>query len=228
MTVIIAFFLSRAKDFKAFYFGASAPLLQAVFPKLTCHSAILRRLPLGEKILPEFLQSGPEKGFFIVDSTPFSLCKSIRVYSRRLFPEFAGWAHSATKCIFGFKLHIVVNERGKIIAFRLTNGKRHDVRETGALLRGLTGTEIGDKGHCPMPLRKRLAKSGMRFIAHACRNMGNGNTPEEKMLLRRRNLVERVIGKLKRHIGDCFSRFRARGAVQTTIASGILTLNPCL
>jgi hypothetical protein len=47
----------------------------------------------------------------------------------------------------------------------------------------------------------------------------------KKQLLRRRNLVERVIGKLKRHIGDSFSRFRAWGAaVQATITLGILTL----
>jgi hypothetical protein len=55
--------------------------------------------------------------------------------------------------------------------------------------------------------------------------MKNGNTPEEKQLLRRRILVERVIGKLKRHIGDSFSRFRAWGAVQATIILGMLTLN---
>jgi hypothetical protein len=35
--------------------------------------------------------------------------------------------------------------------------------------------------------------------------------------------VERVIGKLKRHM-DSFSRFRAWGAVQATITLGILTL----
>jgi hypothetical protein len=70
-------------------------------------------------------------------------------------------------------------------------------------------TAIGDKCYCSQQLKARLAKTGLRLIAHARKNMKNGNTPEEKQLLRRRNLVERVIGKLKRHIGDSFSRFRA-------------------
>jgi hypothetical protein len=49
--------------------------------------------------------------------------------------------------------------------------------------------------------------------------MEKGNTAEEKNLSRGGNLVERGIGKLKRHIGDSFSRFRAWGAAQATILS---------
>jgi hypothetical protein len=86
-------------------------------------------------------------------------------------------------------------------------------------------TAIGDKSQCSTSLRERLAKTGMRFIAHTRRNMKKGNTAEEKLLLLRKNLVERVIGKLKRHIGDCFSRFRAWRAAQATITLGILALN---
>jgi hypothetical protein len=120
---------------------------------------------------------------------------------------------------------LAINESGKIIAFRLTNGQRHDICEAENLLKGLSGTAIGDKGYCSSKIRERLAKSGMRLITTARRNMKSKNTEEEKRLLRRRNLVERVIGKLKRHIGDSFSRFRAWGAVQATIAIGIMTVN---
>jgi hypothetical protein len=97
--------------------------------------------------------------------------------------------------------------------------------EAENLLRGRMGTAIEDKGYCSQRLQTRLTKTGLRFIAHARKNMKSGNTPEEKQLFRRRNLVERVIAKLKRHIGDSFSRFRAWGAVQATITLGILTLN---
>jgi hypothetical protein len=124
-----------------------------------------------------------------------------------------------------FKLHIAIDEVGKIVAFRFANGLRHDVKEAENLLRGRIGTAIGDKDYCSQQLKTRLAKTGLRLIAHARKNMKNGNTPKEKQFLRRRNLVERVIAKLKRHIGDSFSRFRAWGAVQATITLGILTLN---
>jgi transposase len=192
---------------------------------MTCYSAFLRRLPLFGEILTEFLQTTTGMGFFIIDSTSFKLCESVRFYNCRLFPEFAGWAYSSTRRVFGFKLHIAIDEHGKIVAFRLTNGGRHDIKEAENLLRGRIGTAIGDKGYCSAQVKERLAQDGLRFVTHARRNMKNGNTEEEKGLLRRRNLVERVFGKLKRLIGDSFSRFRAWGAVQATIAIGILTLN---
>jgi hypothetical protein len=55
--------------------------------------------------------------------------------------------------------------------------------------------------------------------------MKNRNTEEGKGLLRKKNLVERVIGKLKRLVGENFSRFRVWEAVRATIAIGILMLN---
>jgi hypothetical protein len=101
---------------------------------------------------------------------------------------------------------------------------RHDVKEAENLLRGRKGTAIGDKGYCSQQLKTRLAKTALRLIAHARKNMKKGETRQKKIqLLCRRNLVERVISKLKRHIGE-FSRFRAWGAVQATITLGILTL----
>jgi hypothetical protein len=78
-------------------------------------------------------------------------------------------------------LHIAIDEDGKIVAFRFANGSRHDVKEVKNLLRGRMGTAIGDKGYCSQQLKARLAKTGLRLIAHARKNMKNG----EKQLLRR-------------------------------------------
>ncbi|MDR2677288.1 MAG: transposase, partial [Puniceicoccales bacterium] len=61
--------------------------------------------------------------------------ENVRFYNCRLFPEFAKWAYSSTRCVFGFKLHLAFDERGKIVAFRLTDGNRHDVKEAENLLR---------------------------------------------------------------------------------------------
>ncbi|MDR2677113.1 MAG: transposase [Puniceicoccales bacterium] len=151
--------------------------------------------------------------------------KKIRFYKCRIFPEFAKRVYSSTRCVFGFKLHLAFDERGKIVVFHLLDGSRHDVKEAENLLRGCIGTAIGDKGYCSSQVRERLERAGLRFVAPARTNMKNRNTEEEKGLLRKRNLVERVIGKLKRLIGDNFSRFRAWGAVLAIIAIGILMLN---
>jgi hypothetical protein len=57
---------------------------------------------------------------------------------------------------------------------------RHDVKEVENLLRGRMGTAIGDTGYCSQRLKTRLAKTALRLIAHARKNIKNGNTPEEK------------------------------------------------
>jgi hypothetical protein len=77
LTIFIAFFLSRRKDFKAFYFGLSGLVLREIFPKMTSYSALLRRLTRVGEILANFLQSGSGGGFFIIDSTSFKLCESL-------------------------------------------------------------------------------------------------------------------------------------------------------
>jgi hypothetical protein len=225
LTVFVAFLLSRRKDFKSFYHGLSGFVLREFFPKLVCYSSLLRRLQKIFPILNSFINSNAGNGFFIVDSTSFKLCESIRFKQMRLFRNFAGWAYSSTRCIYGFKLHIAIDEKGKIVAFRFTNGSRHDIKEAEELLKNRTGTAISDKGYCSQSLSNCFARKGLRFIVPSRRNAKKGNTQEEKELLRKRNLVERIIGKLKRHIGDSFSRFRAWGAVSATIAIGILTLN---
>lgn len=225
LTIFIRFLLSRRKDFKAFYCGLDGKLLKEIFPEMTCYSSFLKRLPLVGEILMEFLQTQTGMGFYILDSTSFKLCEDVRFYKCRLFPKHAGWAHSSTRCIFGFKLHLAIDGDGKIVAFRFTNGSTHDINEAENLLRGRMGTAIGDKGYCSQQLKTRLAERGLQFITPARRNMKNKNTLEEKQLLRRRNLVERVIGRLKWHVGDNFSRFRAWGAAQATIVIGILAVN---
>jgi IS5 family transposase len=192
---------------------------------MTSYSVLVRRLaPIGE-ILTKFLQTTAGRGFYIVDSTSFKLCENVRFYNCRLFPEFAKWAYSSTRCVFGFKLHLAIDERGKVIAFCLTDGSRHDIKEAENLLRGCIGTAIGDKGYRSSQVRERLEYAGLRFITPARTGMKNRNPEEEKGPFRKRNLVERVIGKLKRLVGDNFSRFRVWEAVRATIAIGILMLN---
>ncbi|MDR2677627.1 MAG: transposase [Puniceicoccales bacterium] len=88
------------------------------------------------------------------------------------------------------------------------------IREKGGI-----GTAIGDKGYRSSQVRERLERAGLRFITPARTGMKNRNTEEEKGPFRKRNLVERVVGKLKRLVGDNFLRFRARETVPLPLRS---------
>ena len=48
---------------------------------------------------------------------------------------------------FGLKLHLVTNERGELIAFKMTSGSSSDSKSAGSLLSALQGLAFGDKGY---------------------------------------------------------------------------------
>lgn len=225
-TIYALFQMSGTCDFMHFYEGLYGKYLKAFFPKMPSYSAFLRRVQicgsiLG-KILPELIES---EGFFIIDSTPFSVCGEARHRHSRLFRGNVAWAFTSTKKIFGFKLHAVIDESGNVVKFCITNGSVSDSTAAMPLLQSLSGTAIGDKGYVGKSLRAELEKHGLKFIARARRNMKMQNTAEEKKLLSQRHRIETFFGKLKRRIGESFARFRSWRAALAAINVAIITMN---
>jgi IS5 family transposase len=136
----------------------------------------------------------------------------------------AQWAHSSVSTTFGLKLHIVIDERQKIIGFTLKPGNLHDVTCAEELLHGHRGIVIGDKGYCSEPLAKRLSSRGLRLVARRKQNM-TPNSEEEKRLLKKRSIIETVIGKFKNFFGATLSRFRSPQAAFSAICAGVLAVN---
>ena len=61
---------------------------------------------------------------------------------------------------FGLKLHIVINDIGEIIAFKITQGNRSDVKTAEALLTDLQGLAFGDKGYIGKKIFDALLNKG--------------------------------------------------------------------
>jgi hypothetical protein len=100
----------------------------------------------------------------------------------------------------------------------------HDVSCAEEVPKNFRGTVIGDKGYCPTPLVNRLQIKGIQLIARHRRNM-KVNTPTEKKLLKKRSVVETVIGKFKNFFGTKLSRFRSPKAAFSAICAGVLAVN---
>jgi len=50
-------------------------------------------------------------------------------------------------CCYGFKLHIVINECGELLDFKLTPGNTDDIKPVPEMVRGLSGKIFGDRGY---------------------------------------------------------------------------------
>jgi hypothetical protein len=84
-----------------------------------------------------------------------------------LFKDRADWAHSATKVVFGVKLHLVINDRKKVANFYITKGSASDISALDELLKPLKGTVIGDKGYVSMKAHEKLKAMGIFMVAKA-------------------------------------------------------------
>lgn len=107
---------------------------------------------------------------------------------------------------YGFKLHLVVNDQGELLACCLTSGNTDD-GEAGAkrhrtlppdLVQELWGKLFGDKGHLSQALCETLLDQDLDLITKLRRNMANRLVSLfDKLLLRKRALMETIVDQLK-------------------------------
>ncbi len=48
---------------------------------------------------------------------------------------------------FGFKLHLIINDRGELLAFKLTPGNTDDHKPVPEMSEGIFGKLFGDRGY---------------------------------------------------------------------------------
>ena len=93
--------------------------------------------------------SGRKTGIYYVDSTHFAVCKNIRIASHKTFEGLAARGHSSIDWFYGFKLHMIINDKSEIVAIKITQGNKDDRKafEEMAIKQGLKGKVYADKGY---------------------------------------------------------------------------------
>jgi hypothetical protein len=100
---------------------------------------------------------------------------------------------------YGFKLHLVVNDRGELVTFGLTPGNVDDRGPVPRLVRRLFGQLFGERGYISQELATRLfLTQGLRLITTLRRTMRNRLlTLVDKLFLRKRAIIETIVDQLK-------------------------------
>lgn len=128
----------------------------------------------------------------------------------------AGW-------FYGFKLHLIINDKGEILAFQLTSGNVSDVSMVETLSKGIIGKLFGDKGYISAKLAKSLFERGLKLFTTIRSNMKQKlMSLEDKLLLRKRSLVETVNDQLKNISQVEHSRHRSVWNFLVNMLSGIV------
>ena len=101
---------------------------------------------------------------------------------------------------FGFKLHLIINDKGEILSFYLSQGNTHDssAKIITRMTKEIFGKMFGDKGYINKALADLLFDDGLQLITAVRRNMKQkALSNEEKLLLRKRSVIETVNDELK-------------------------------
>ena len=123
---------------------------------------------------------------------------------------------------FGFKLHIVINDKGELMAFKVTPGTTDDRVPVDELTQTLKGKLFGDRGYISQKLFDQLYQRGLQLITRIKKNMKNKLMPMiDKLLLRKRAIVESVNDQLKNISQIEHSRHRSVSNFMVNLVGGL-------
>ncbi len=225
MTIVIHFHQARYRDFKSYYRQHVQVYLRSEFPQLISYERFIQRLPglLEPLCVLLHLCFGSCTGIAFIDSTPLAVCDNRRIHSHKVFAGLAARGKTSMGWFFGFKLHFIVNDRGDLLALRVTPGNLDDRKPVPALVKRLFGKLFGDKGYLSKPLRDQLRAQGVELITKLKSNMKNQlMLLGDKLLLRKRSIVETIIDQLKNISQIEHTRHRSPVNFMVHLVSGLI------
>lgn len=199
MTIILMFQESPCRNFKFFY-HAYLQWYQEEFPKLPSYERFVSLKPrvLCLLILLLFVLLVPGKGMGYMDATSLAVCHNKRIYGHKVFKGLASLGKTTKGWFFGFKLHLIVDLQGNLMRIKVTGGNIDDRKVVDEMSQHLNGFLFADKGYIDQKLFLRLFKRGLKLVTGIKKNMKNKLMPlQEKLLLRKRSLIETVFDYLK-------------------------------
>lgn len=203
MTIVILFHLSQYRTFKWYYKNHVCIHLKDCFPRLLSYNRFVELMRISLLPLTVYMmkyRSGKCSGISFIDSTTLDVCDNRRIHSHKVFDGIAQRGKSSTGWFYGFKLHLVINDKGEILSFCLTPGnvddRNFDLIEH--LSKDLFGKLFGDKGYLSAKLFKQLFEKGITLVTKIKKNMKNVlMNLSDKVLLRKRAVIESVNDFLK-------------------------------
>jgi hypothetical protein len=225
MTIMIAFHGSGARTFKDFYTLTVQPYWHKAFPNLVSYNRFVELMPWCLMLLCCFLMTrkGEMTGIAFVDSTPIQVCHPARAHAHKVFKHQVGWGKSSTGWKFGFKLHLIINEHGELLAFKLTPANTDDRKPVPEMTQDLFGQLFGDRGYVSQQLFEQLYARGLQFVTKAKKNMKQRLVKlMDKILLRKRSLIESVNDQLKNICQVEHSRHRSIWNFLVNLIAGLV------
>lgn len=182
---------------------AEIMVILILFPVLSSYSRFVELEKEVALCLALFIKDvllGKCTGISFTDSTALRVCHIKRMHSHRTFSGLAQKGKTTMGWFYGFKLHLIINDRGEILNFMITPGNTDD-REplrNERYVQDIRGKLCGDRGYIGKALFEMLFINGIQLVTRVRNNMRNMlMRAEDKILLRKRAVIETVNDELK-------------------------------
>lgn len=231
ITILILFHMSHFRNLKHFYINYVQKHMASEFPETVSYNRfteLQKKVLLPMSIFLKTLCLGECTGISFIDSTPIRVCHIKREKQHKVFKGFAAKGQCSMGWFFGFKLHIVINDKGEIIDFLFTQGNTDDryPLKNKNFHNKLFGKLFGDKGYISKTLFEEMFIDGIHLITKIRKNMKNSlMLLNDRILLRKRALVECVNDELKNQCQIEHTRHRSVDNFLANLISGLIAYN---
>ncbi len=204
MTIEMLYHRSSHKCFQYYYEQeVLSGDLRSYFPQAPSYNRFIELKPRMLLALIGYLHClrlGALLGIYYGDSTPLGVCHNRRIAQHKVFVRQAQRGKTSVDWFYGFKLFVVVNAVGELVGAFITPANVADNSEATIrrLFKGLRGLAFADKGFINQKAFEALLRGGLKLITALRSNMKNKLMElKEKLLLKKRGMVEAVINILK-------------------------------
>ena len=225
MTIIIDFHQSGYRNFKSYYTKHVMEHLHSAFPDLVSYQRFVALMPRVGIPLLAYLQhcKGQCTGLSFVDATSIAVCHNKRISRHKVFDGFAERGKTTMGWFYGFKVHLIVNECGELLAFQLTAGNVDDRKPLLDMTKALFGKLFGDKGYISQKLFEQLFANNIQLITMVRKNMKNRLVLlEDKLMSRKRSIIETINDQLKNISQIEHSRHRSVNNFFVNLVAGLI------
>lgn len=228
LTITVLFHMSGYRTFKHFYLYYVKEHLKEEFPVMVSYNRFTELMQSNMFPLALYLKTcclGGCTGISFVDSTPIRVCNNKRIKANKVFKGIADTGRSTMGWFHGFKLHIVVNDKGELINFVISRASEDDRAplKQGNILKEIFGSLYGDKGYISKELVEMLFDQGLHLVTGIRNNMKNVlMCMRDKILLRKRSVIETINDQLKNISQAEHSRHRSFGNFLTNLLASLI------
>ncbi len=228
ITLMTLFHSGNFRNMKHFYLYYVQKHLQSEFPQTVSYNRFTELMQSVVLPMTIFLKTcclGECTGISFVDSTPIRVCKNKRIKRNKVFKGIAQLGKSTMGFFFGFKLHLIINDKGEILNFVITQGNVDDREplKNERFIESIKGKLYGDKGYLSKELTNILFVDGLHLVTNIRNNMKNCLMElKDKIMLRKRSVIETINDELKNMCQVEHSRHRSFGNFITNMLSGLI------